>query len=253
MRAKWGKEKEAEEEAVQCELEGTGKPAVKNLFVVQLWQNPDLKKLIRDLRKYILELPYPHHRLAVHYSKPGFVYQTVSMAKAKIFLEQTRKGQEGLDFSYRALTTGQREDLRQEFKEKARDALVYFHAKTKAKREALEEAALEAESDKLQAKMQRDMDTDVSGQFFASAKAFPDVHRELLSIHATEDVVVVELRIQGTHKGRLTFGSKTVAPTGLAIDAPCVDIFHLENGKITSFNCYNLPSVMQQQLGLVGD
>jgi hypothetical protein len=28
------------------------------------------------------------------------------------------------------------------------------------------------------------------------------------------------------------------------------DIFRLENGKIVAFNCYNLPSVMQQQLGL---
>jgi ketosteroid isomerase-like protein len=87
----------------------------------------------------------------------------------------------------------------------------------------------------------------------ALVSAFPDVHRELLSIYITGDVVVVELRIQGTHKGKLTLGSKTVAPTGMAIDAPCVDIFHLESGKITSFNCYNMPSVMQQQLGLVSN
>jgi ketosteroid isomerase-like protein len=87
----------------------------------------------------------------------------------------------------------------------------------------------------------------------ALAKAFPDVHRELMNIYVTENVVVVEHRIQGTHKGELTLGSKTVAPTGMAIDAPCVDIFHLESGKIISFNCYNLPSVMQQQLGLVSN
>src|SRR5476651_1162195 len=85
----------------------------------------------------------------------------------------------------------------------------------------------------------------------ALARAFPDVHRKLLSIHVTESVVVVELRIRGTHKGKLVLGSKTIAPTGRAIDAPCVDIFRLKSGKITSFNCYNLPSVMQQQLGLV--
>ena len=85
----------------------------------------------------------------------------------------------------------------------------------------------------------------------ALASAFPDVHRELLSLYVTENVVVVELRIRGTHKGKLALGSKTIAPTGLAIDVPCVDIFRLESGKIISFNCYNLPSVMQQQLGLV--
>jgi uncharacterized protein len=85
----------------------------------------------------------------------------------------------------------------------------------------------------------------------ALARAFPDVHRKLLSIHVTKNVVVVELRIRGTHKGELALGSKTIAPTGRAIDVPCVDIFRLKSGKIISFNCYNLPSVMQQQLGLV--
>lgn len=87
----------------------------------------------------------------------------------------------------------------------------------------------------------------------ALASAFPDLHRELLSIHVAENVVVVEIRIRGTHKGELALGSKTVAPTGKAIDVPCVDIFRLEGGKVTSFNCYNLPSVMQQQLGLVSN
>jgi len=85
----------------------------------------------------------------------------------------------------------------------------------------------------------------------ALASAFPDVHRELLSIYVAENVVVVELRIRGTHKGELALGSKTIAPTGKVIDVPCVDVFHLESGKVISFNCYNMPSVMQQQLGLV--
>jgi ketosteroid isomerase-like protein len=85
----------------------------------------------------------------------------------------------------------------------------------------------------------------------ALASAFPDLHRELLSIYVTENVVVVELRIRGTHNGKLAIGSKTIAPTGMAIDVPCVDIFRFKSGKIISFNCYNLPSVMQQQLGLV--
>jgi ketosteroid isomerase-like protein len=83
------------------------------------------------------------------------------------------------------------------------------------------------------------------------ASAFPDVHRELLSIYVAENVVVVELAIRGTHKGELALASKTLAPTGKAIDVPCCDVFHLESGKIISFNCYNSASVMQQQLGLV--
>ena len=83
------------------------------------------------------------------------------------------------------------------------------------------------------------------------ASAFPDVHRELISIYVVDNVVVVELATRGTHKGELALASGTLAPTGKAIDVPCVDVFRLESGKIISFNCYNLPSVMQQQLGLV--
>jgi ketosteroid isomerase-like protein len=83
----------------------------------------------------------------------------------------------------------------------------------------------------------------------ALASAFPDVHRELLSIYVAENVVVVEIAIRGTHKGELALASGTLAPTGKTIDVPTCDVYHLEGGKIISFDCYNLPSVMLQQLG----
>jgi hypothetical protein len=35
------------------------------------------------------------------------------------------------------------------------------------------------------------------------AAAFPDMHRELYSMYFNEDVVVVELSLNGTHKGNL--------------------------------------------------
>jgi len=81
------------------------------------------------------------------------------------------------------------------------------------------------------------------------ASAFPDVHRELLSIYVAENVVVVETAIRGTHRGELALASGTLGPTGKTIDVPVCDVYHLEGGKITSFDCYNLPSVMLQQLG----
>jgi predicted ester cyclase len=81
------------------------------------------------------------------------------------------------------------------------------------------------------------------------ASAFPDVHRELLSIYVAENVVVVEIALRGTHKGDLALTSGTLPPTGKTIDVPVCDVYHLEGGKIISFNCYNLPSVMLQQLG----
>ena len=75
------------------------------------------------------------------------------------------------------------------------------------------------------------------GDFIAGfASAFPDVHRELLSIYVAENVVVVEIATRGTHKGELTLASGTLAPTGKEIDSPSYDVYHLEGGKIISFN-----------------
>jgi predicted ester cyclase len=82
------------------------------------------------------------------------------------------------------------------------------------------------------------------------ASAFPDVHREISKIHVADDVVIVELAIRGTHTGELKLPSGPLAPTGKTIDVPSCDVFHLENGKIKSFHCYNEASVMLQQLGV---
>ena len=91
------------------------------------------------------------------------------------------------------------------------------------------------------------------GESIASlANAFPDVHREILSIYVADNVVMVEIAIRGTHTGELALASGTVAPTGKTIDVPGCDVYHLEAGKITSFNCYNQSSIMAQQLGLAG-
>jgi ketosteroid isomerase-like protein len=81
-------------------------------------------------------------------------------------------------------------------------------------------------------------------------RAFPDAHREVISIYGVDDVVVAELAIRGTHRGDLALPTGTLAPTGKAIDVPSCDVFHLKNGKVTSFHCYNMPSVMLQQLGV---
>lgn len=54
-----------------------------------------------------------------------------------------------------------------------------------------------------------------------------------------ENVVIVELRLQGTHDGPLNFGQGNIAPTGKKLDDPCCDIWFIENGKIKAFHCYN--------------
>lgn len=82
------------------------------------------------------------------------------------------------------------------------------------------------------------------------AKAFPDMHRELHTFYVVDNIVVVQLRLQGTHTGPLELPVGTVPPTGRRIDAPCCDVFELVDGKIKRFDCYAEASVIAAQLGL---
>jgi ketosteroid isomerase-like protein len=84
------------------------------------------------------------------------------------------------------------------------------------------------------------------------AKAFPDMHRDLHAFYVVGDTVVVELALQGTHKGQLQLPGETYQPTGRRMNAPCCDVFQLRDGKIQSFNCYPSGTVIQRQLGLNG-
>lgn len=71
-------------------------------------------------------------------------------------------------------------------------------------------------------------------------RAYPDMHRELLKIYSTSDgVVVVELKLQGSHRGDLPLRDGVLHATNKEFDVPCCDVWHLENGKVKSFHCYN--------------
>jgi ketosteroid isomerase-like protein len=82
------------------------------------------------------------------------------------------------------------------------------------------------------------------------AAAFPDMHRELYSVYTFDDLVVVELSLNGTHKGDLVLPVGTISPTGKEIHAPCCDVFHLKDGKVVSFHCYVAVPVLLAQLGV---
>jgi ketosteroid isomerase-like protein len=83
--------------------------------------------------------------------------------------------------------------------------------------------------------------------------AFPDMHRELYHVYASENVVVVQLAVQGAHLGPLRLPIGTLPPTGKRMDAPCCDVFELVGGKIKRFDCYPEGSVILTQLGVIGD
>ena len=85
------------------------------------------------------------------------------------------------------------------------------------------------------------------------ARAFPDMHRALDVVYVTGDVVVVELSLNGTHKGPLALPAGTIPPTGAEMHTPCCDVFHLEDGKVKSFHCYTAATILLGQLGVLGN
>src|SRR5258706_5547452 len=85
------------------------------------------------------------------------------------------------------------------------------------------------------------------------AAAFPDMHRELYSLYFNEDVVVVELSLNGTHKGDLALPDGVIPPTNKEIHAPCCDVFHLKDERVTSFHCYVAVPILLGQLGVFGN
>lgn len=83
--------------------------------------------------------------------------------------------------------------------------------------------------------------------------AFSNMHRELYRIYADGNVVIVQLALQGTHDGPLQLPFGTLPPTGKVMDAPCCDVFEMEDGKIKRFDCYPEGSIVFAQLGVLRD
>jgi ketosteroid isomerase-like protein len=81
----------------------------------------------------------------------------------------------------------------------------------------------------------------------------PDVHRELLRVHESGNLVVAELLIQGTFLGPLPTPAGPVAPTGAKVSIPTADFFYLRDGKIETFNCYVSMNIMLAQMGVYPD
>jgi ketosteroid isomerase-like protein len=81
--------------------------------------------------------------------------------------------------------------------------------------------------------------------------AFSNMHRELYQVYPNGNVVVVQLALQGTHDGPLELPFGELPATGKQMDAPCCDVFELEDGKIKRFDCYPEGSIIFAQLGVL--
>ena len=87
------------------------------------------------------------------------------------------------------------------------------------------------------------------------AQAFPDMHRELLQFFVKDDenVVIVELTLNGTHKGPLVLPAGNIPASNNMINAPCCDVFYLENDKVKAFHCYTAGTIFLSQIGALAN
>jgi hypothetical protein len=87
------------------------------------------------------------------------------------------------------------------------------------------------------------------------ARAFPDMHRELLQFFVKDDenVVIVELTLNGTHKGPLALPAGEIPASNNIMNAPCCDVFYLENGRVKAFHCYTAGTIILGQLGALSN
>jgi hypothetical protein len=85
-----------------------------------------------------------------------------------------------------------------------------------------------------------------------SLLGFP-AHRSFRPPRADGNVVVVQLALQGTHDGPLQLPFGELPATGKQMNAPCCDVFELEDGKIKRFDCYPEGSIIFAQLGVLNN
>jgi len=87
--------------------------------------------------------------------------------------------------------------------------------------------------------------------FMSFATAFPDSQIRHKNSVANGDQVVVEYDFVGTHTGPLGTPTGQVPPTGKAVNIPGIEVYGLQNGKVTSLRTYFDAATMMQQLGLM--
>ena len=89
----------------------------------------------------------------------------------------------------------------------------------------------------------------VERYFEETRRAFPDQRNELLALHHTDDAVVVEAVVRGTHKGPL----RGLPPTGREFELPILSLFLFDRDELICERVYFDQQTMLRQLGVARD
>jgi steroid delta-isomerase-like uncharacterized protein len=90
---------------------------------------------------------------------------------------------------------------------------------------------------------------EVERYFEETRRAFPDQRNELLALHHSDDAVLVEAVVRGTHRGPL----RSLPPTGRSFELPILSIFLFDDDKLVCERVYFDQSTMLRQLGIDRD
>ena len=90
---------------------------------------------------------------------------------------------------------------------------------------------------------------EVDSYFDETRTAFPDQRNELLALHHSDDAVLVEAVVRGTHLGRL--GS--LPPTGREYELPILSIFMFDGDRLIGERVYFDANTILRQLGIAHD
>jgi len=86
----------------------------------------------------------------------------------------------------------------------------------------------------------------VAGYFEESRGAFPDQRNELVSLRHTDDAVIVEFDLKGTHRGAL----RGIPPTGRAFTCRTISLFLFEEERLICERVYFDALTILAQLGI---
>jgi len=92
-----------------------------------------------------------------------------------------------------------------------------------------------------------DGESAVRGYYAASRAAFPDQRNAVHAIHHTDDAVIVEFDLLGTHRGPF----RGIPPTGRAFTCRMVALFLFDGERIVCERVYFDAATILRQLGLV--
>jgi steroid delta-isomerase-like uncharacterized protein len=90
---------------------------------------------------------------------------------------------------------------------------------------------------------------EVAKYFEETRRAFPDQRNETLALHHSDDAVLVEAVIRGTHRGPL----RGLPPTGRSFELPILAMFVFEEDKLVCERVYFDQLTVMRQLGIARD